>query len=612
MKYPKLTETDSSRDMISVFGGYNHNIRIGDNEFYDMQNMTSDYYPALASRNRRGVKKYDRFLVGIVPNGGGNDGYTEVLEDGWFGNHDLGLSRDAKKIVRMGAFVLFFPDKVWVNTETEEHGSMESQLVENKWHLSPCEYDGKEITIKYSGEQIDLALSPEDGDYWYDTSGVDIKLRKYNSTKKEWKIVDSYVKLKLARYHSSSEEPGCFNALFESYDTVDMEILGGQPCPSCPVVEFDNPNEEMAITMTTEAVLALTGTKTLRVIDEDTVIVGGLLPEKISIGNYISFKRTIPVLDVVFECGNRLWGARYGQQGDDFVNEIYCSKLGDFKNFRNFKGVSTDAYIASVGDQGRFTGGINFNGYPVFFKETCLYRVYGSYPAEFQIQSIPFRGVEYNSPDSLKMLGGRAYYMADDGIYCYDGSIPEKISDVLGNGPFTDGVAGVWKDKYYISMEGGYYPDWSLFVYDTRKGMWHREDDTRVTQFAECYDGLYGVVGWDKVYCLTGLRGTEREDAVEWMVETGEIGLDSPDSKYISRLTVRLSAEIGAEIRFLVKYDLSDSWEQIYAMTAESLRSFSLPLRPRRCDYMKLRIDGRGSVKIYSITKTIENGGENP
>ena len=55
MRYPFLSEIPTSREMISVFGGYNHNLRISDGEFYDMTNLTSDDYPILSPRAQRGV-----------------------------------------------------------------------------------------------------------------------------------------------------------------------------------------------------------------------------------------------------------------------------------------------------------------------------------------------------------------------------------------------------------------------------------------------------------------------------------------------------------------------------------------------------------------------------
>ena len=41
MRLPILPELSVSRDFIETFGGYNHNLRISDGEFYDMKNLTS-------------------------------------------------------------------------------------------------------------------------------------------------------------------------------------------------------------------------------------------------------------------------------------------------------------------------------------------------------------------------------------------------------------------------------------------------------------------------------------------------------------------------------------------------------------------------------------------
>jgi hypothetical protein len=80
--------------------------------------------------------------------------------------------------------------------------------------------------------------------------------------------------------------------------------------------------------------------------------------------------------------------------------------------------------------------------------------------------------------------------------------------------------------------------------------------------------------------------------------------------KYISRITIRMSMEIGAHMDIYAQYDMSDEWIHLCNIRGTSLRSFSIPIRPRRCDHMKLRIEGMGGAKIYSITKTIEQGSE--
>jgi hypothetical protein len=140
------------------------------------------------------------------------------------------------------------------------------------------------------------------------------------------------------------------------------------------------------------------------------------------------------------------------------------------------------------------------------------------------------------------------------------------------------------------------------------KGMWHKEDDLRADCFCTCRGELYAITG-NNIITMLG-SGTQDIADTEWMVQTGEIGISSPDMKYISRLTVRLMLEPGATADIYVQYEFSDEWEHQVTLTGTSLRSFSIPIRPKRCDHMKLRIEGVGMAKIYSFTKTIEQGSE--
>jgi hypothetical protein len=94
------------------------------------------------------------------------------------------------------------------------------------------------------------------------------------------------------------------------------------------------------------------------------------------------------------------------------------------------------------------------------------------------------------------------------------------------------------------------------------------------------------------------------------MAETGTLGIYTPDKKYVSRLTVRMSLALGTRVHFYAQYDSSGEWEHLFTMTGMNLRSFAVPIRPKRCDHMKLRIIGDGDAKIYSIAKTIEQGSD--
>ena len=141
---------------------------------------------------------------------------------------------------------------------------------------------------------------------------------------------------------------------------------------------------------------------------------------------------TIPDLDYVCESNNRLWGCRYGMIGGQVVNEIKASKLGDFRNWNAYLGISTDSYTASVGTDGPFTGAITQRGYPVFFKEQCIHRVSGQTPGTFTIQTTIARGVQRGSWRSRAVVSENIYYKAREGIRMYDGNMPQAVSEQLG------------------------------------------------------------------------------------------------------------------------------------------------------------------------------------
>jgi hypothetical protein len=154
------------------------------------------------------------------------------------------------------------------------------------------------------------------------------------------------------------------------------------------------------------------------------------------------------------------------------------------------------------------------------------------------------------------------------------------------------------------------FGNWNLFVYDTAKGLWHREDALHATQFASYRGEMYCVDAEDRnIITLLG-SGEEDEKAVHWMAETGELGLNSPDMKYISQIILRMVMEIGATMDVYAQYDLSDEWVEVCHIRGTDMRSFSIPIRPRRCDFMRLKFEGEGMCKIYSMTKKIEQGSD--
>ena len=587
MKYPKLRALEASRQMVDVFKGYNHNLRIGDGEFFDMKNMTSDHYPVLSPRGKRGVYASPASPTGLIA----KDALCYVDGSKFVINEypvEMGLNDEPKQLISMGAYVIIMPDKKWINTlcwikedqfDTEKgwgylDAHFDNEESQSEVTFSLCKIDGAEYENISATEPED----PENLALWLDTSTNPHTLKQYSKTNEAWvQIATTYIKIACTGIGKA----------FEQYDGVTISGIKS------------------------DALQDLNATHAIWAKGDDYIVVIGILDTVVGQSveeGVISVDRKMPNVDYVIESGNRLWACRYGEANNgEVVNEIYASKLGDFKNWNCFMGLSTDSYAASCGTDGQFTGAITHMGYPLFFKENCVHKVYGNYPANFQIQTTACRGVQKGCEKSLAIVNETLLYKARSGICAYDGSLPTEVSYALGNEAYGEAVGGSHGNKYYISMKD-VYGFYHLFVYDISKGMWHKEDDLQVDCFCSCRGELYAVRNGQIITMLGS--GTKATEDVEWMVQTGEIGISSPDAKYISRLTLRMAMEVGAEISIYAQYDFSDEWECQFVLRSTSLRSFSIPIRPKRCDHMKLRIEGRGNAKIYSITKTIEQGSE--
>lgn len=589
MRLPQMTELSTSRSITEVFGGYNHNLRIGDGEFYDMKNLTSAYYPILSPRGQRGTYNNATNPLGLIAKDNlcYVDGATLYI-NGTAVNGLVLATNTEKTLVSMGAYIIILPDKKWVNTaNTTEYGSIEASVTTSaNVTFSLCKVDGSAFSASSITNSATAPSEPTDKQYWIDTSSTPHTLKQYSATSEMWvSVATTYIKIESSGIGSG----------FSQYDGV--KISGIQTENNTQLNELNNGN----------FVLWEVGT--------NYIVIVGMLDATATISNHITVSRQMPTMDFVIESENRLWGCHYGIVDGKAVNEIYASKQGDFKNWNCFMGLSTDSYVASVGTDGVFTGAFTYLGYPMFFKEGFVHKVYGSYPAQYQIQTTACRGVQRGSSKSLDMVNEVLYYKGKNGICAYDGSLPAEISSVLGEVNYSNAVACSHGNKYYISMKDDSNV-YHLFVYDVQKGLWHKEDNTQVNTFCSCRNELYyievttsGNTTTKKIKTMFG-SGTKDTGKIKWMAETGIISADYPDKKYISRMLVRMSLELGATVSFFIQYDSMGEWEHICTHTSSSLRSFSMPIAPRRCDHFRIRIEGVGDAKIYSITKTIEQGSD--
>jgi hypothetical protein len=582
MKLPLLNELPTTRQTIEVFGGYNHNLRIGESEFYDMKNLTSTDYPVLSPRTQRGIYASPNNPQGMIEKETlcYVDGTEFVINDDT--RIDLGLSTKEedcpKSLVSMGAYVIIMPDKKYINTKDySDRGKIEETLeTSGETTFELCKIDGS--AYKEPPAQDTAPQNPKDTDLWLDTSSIPNTLKQYSTINSTWvSIATTYIKI-----------------TFSDVDLLPFSAGDGITISGLEKTELSD----------------LNGTAVIQEVGENYIVVIGIIKKKSTLDTKIIFERLMPTMDFIIESENRLWGCRYGEDiNGNVVNEIYASKLGDFKNWNCFAGISTDSYVATVGTDGQFTGAVTHLGYPIFFKENCMHKVYGNYPANYQIQTTHCRGVQKNCSKSLVIVNEILYYKARSAVCVYDGSLPVEISSAFGDITYTNAVAGTVKNKYYISMmdnDGEY----QLFVYDTKRGLWHKEDNTHVLDFCTYRGELYYIDSKNnQIKTILG-SGTPDKSPINWMAESGIIGTDLPDKKYISRLDVRMKLTVGTRVHFYIEYDSCGQWEHLFTMTGIKLQSFPISIRPRRCDHMRIRIEGDGEAKIFSICKTIEQGSD--
>jgi hypothetical protein len=597
MLYPTLQEVSTYREMTTAFGGYNHQLSCQDGQFFDMKNITSQYFPILSPRQKRGIVRKFANPQGILDKEDLmwiDDGklYINGEEKSLNG---VTLSSGTKTLAKMGAYVIIMPDKIWYNTEKKECGNMESTFnydgVTNEGvEITICEANGK--AISYRDAAYYETNAPKDGDYMMSAKNGKPSLKVYSASTKVWLTVAStYVQITV---------PG-IGTSFEKGDGVKISIYG-----DAPPLQYIFVNEEDGFRSTNTTIVDKT---------DNSITIPGIIASNndgtvnTSHPIKITVERKVPDMAFITECNNRLWGC--SKDG----HEVYCCKLGDVKNWNCFAGISTDSWAATIGSDGKFTGAITYLGYPMFFKEDSFIKIAVSSNGGHQLKETKCRGVQNGSHRSLSILNETLYYKSTNCVCGYNGSLPVSISDELGEIRYSDAVAGTIDDRYYISMKdekGAYH----LFVYDTKNGIWCKEDNTEVLYFCKHKDDLYYIDIADNT--MKSVRGTLLYDVEEkgiendfkWFVESGTIGYSSPDNKYVSRINMRITLECGANVDFYLQYDSSGVWEHKFNMSGKGTKTFTVPIIPKRCDHFKYKITGKGECKIHSIAKTLEEGSD--
>lgn len=317
-------------------------------------------------------------------------------------------------------------------------------------------------------------------------------------------------------------------------------------------------------------------------------------------------ERTVPDMQQLCENENRLWG-RSG-------STIYASKPGDIFNWNVYDGLASDAWAVEVGAPGDLTGCISYRGFPVFFQEEHIFKVYGTVPSEFEVMGTASLGIPENSGESLAVAGETLFYLGRNGIMAYTGGIPQHIGTAFGMERFKNAVGGSDGLKYYVSMQGE-DGNWWLYVYDTQRGLWHKEDKNRVTHFTRWNGNLYFLNDQGEIWITGNIQDPPEaavtEDDIPWMVEFADFTEQNPNKKGVDKIQIRIELEDNATAQFWIQFDSDGVWQPVNGQLGGGpKRSYYLPIVPRRCDHCRIKITGTGGFQVYSLVREFYTGSE--
>ena len=607
------TGVKNTRDLLRAFGGLNETYGCTEAEYSGGMNFSARDFPALSTRlPRRRLQELAGLngmyhLNGLLTVCGQDLVYTPDEAPAQPVTVKNAVADSRKTMVGIGTKILIFPDKVAFDTADGSAAPLGVAWEAGSLSVSfaPCDASGNTYEVKDKGTkepehpqdgQLFLKLNEPDKPY-----SAENTLEVYSEASGNWTVIPLDYCLVTAEG---------IGAEFRVWDTVTLTGTGAEQAGQWTGLDGDR--IVYGVTETTLRLRADPGGEHFygRLVHNGSsavwVSMDGTQREEYFPAEGVKVERRVPDLEYLTECDNRVWGCSSSE------NVIYACKLGDPTNWFSYRGIAADSYAVTVGSDGAFTGAATCMGYALFFKENTLHKLYGSKPSDFQLSSLRCRGVAKGAARSLCVINETLYYLSPDGVMAWDGSIPTKVSTALDPARLRNvksALGGALDGRYYLHLVRGSGEAQAvrLLVYDTERGLW-QEEDVCSYEMAGSGGQLYL---WDGKAIWAADADREEnwqqaggiEDGVSFELVSGNIGLDSPEELYLSRLTLRLEAEVKSRIEVAVSYD-SGAWETLTQLTADGRRCFDIPFVPRRCGSLRLRLKGRGQLTLRSLTRT--------
>ncbi len=362
---------------------------------------------------------------------------------------------------------------------------------------------------------------------------------------------------------------------------------------------------------------------------------------------------TMPHIDYATAFQSRLFGVGDGK--------VYASGYNDYANWALDTSESYDSSNAwmtttqaNVKATGEFTGITTFQNHVVAFKKDFIHEVTNT--------KNPFRLVDVYSSGtidnrSVQAVNGRLIFVSEGNVYAYTGTTPKDLGHKLGIDKFSYAASGSDDRRYYLYCEDGDkldengYGEGRFFVYDTYTGTWSERsldwsnpddivisDDkidfipkTRVISFTDSAAGMLALRQDGYIYIIDG-DSAEDTANTDWAAETCIISrvnaslsasYSNVDIKHVSKIQMLADIPDGAILKVYALYDDEEFdpktshcvYDSIkhgskHGVSGKVRRAIRIKLRKSAHYGVRLRLCGKGGVRIYGLELFIERGGQ--
>lgn len=605
MRLPYLSSSPGkTKQQVIAFGGIHYGEGASAGQLEESWGLSSAKYPTLSQRDGRKVSASYENPTGLYARG---KLCVVEGEDFLYDGRSVGkVESGEKQFATINTKIVIFPDKKYYDTETGEFGSLEAEFTIYPNTLTfttdtltiptACYRDGEKEDGTEAGVATDKSYTV------YTSAAVDSGTGALSlGTGASKSIADVAVgdiinegcesnQYKVITY-CAEQSDGLYQVQYKLHEVVlhEYEAINGQFAVG-DAVEISGCT---SIAANNKSVIVREISTTSMTFYANTFTAGAEAGQ-------VTLKRSVPDLTCICECDNRIWGAE--------GTTIYASALGDPKNFNVYDGLSTDSYAVAVGTDGEFTGCIAYSSGVLFWKENCVHKVLGSYPSNYEIYTYTVQGLQKGSEKSLLIINETLFYKGRNGVYVFTGGVPELISENFGTKRYTNAVAGTDGERYYISMQDESNDAWGLFIYDTLRGIWLREDETHVTDFAYLDGVLYYLDGTTKKLMMTGQDDSE-EGRIDWIASFAPFTEQVNERKCYSKLYMRLKVEPGAWMQVHISCD-GGPWKKVWTTHDSKAPTMTAHFRPTRCDSFRVKLVGKGRVTVKSFIREFEVGSE--